>query len=186
MLAWRVPCTQEPGGLQSTGHKEWNTAEQPQAGDGVRCSASWPCRLTPPALSVSDAAVTVAPCVANAPCVTGPTDSQKSLSSCGTLASQRARLVPSALTPSCSLGPHTLVPKSGLQHGGRETTALINKHFSLSLQLSESQKPPRALNLYSWNSLPDFLEGYDSISSVFPLSYLYINSPDDALYKWFC
>ena len=112
-------------------------------------------------------------------------DAQKKLPSCDTLASQReacSRLPDPKLAPR----PHTLVPKSGLQHSGRETTALINKHFSLSPQLSESQKPPRAFNLYSWNSLPDFLEGYDSISSVFPLSYLYINSHDDALYKWFC
>ena len=29
ILAWRIPWTDEPGGLQSTGsRKEWNTAEQ--------------------------------------------------------------------------------------------------------------------------------------------------------------
>ena len=27
MLAWRIPWTKEPGGLQSMGHKELNTAE---------------------------------------------------------------------------------------------------------------------------------------------------------------
>ena len=25
ILAWRIPCTEEPGGLQSTGCKEWDT-----------------------------------------------------------------------------------------------------------------------------------------------------------------
>ena len=27
ILAWRIPWTKEPGGLQSMGHKELNTAE---------------------------------------------------------------------------------------------------------------------------------------------------------------
>ena len=27
ILAWRVPWTEEPGGLQSTGRKEWDTTE---------------------------------------------------------------------------------------------------------------------------------------------------------------
>ena len=27
ILAWRIPWTEEPGGLQSTGHKESDTAE---------------------------------------------------------------------------------------------------------------------------------------------------------------
>ena len=26
-LAWRIPWTEEPGGLQSMGHKEWDMAE---------------------------------------------------------------------------------------------------------------------------------------------------------------
>ena len=28
ILAWRIPRTEEPGGLQSRGHKEWDTTEQ--------------------------------------------------------------------------------------------------------------------------------------------------------------
>ena len=28
ILAWRIPWTEEPGGLQSTGYKEWNRTEQ--------------------------------------------------------------------------------------------------------------------------------------------------------------
>ena len=28
ILAWRIPWTEEPGGLQSWGHKELNTTEQ--------------------------------------------------------------------------------------------------------------------------------------------------------------
>ena len=28
ILAWRIPWTEEPGGLQSTGHKESNTTER--------------------------------------------------------------------------------------------------------------------------------------------------------------
>ena len=27
ILAWRIPWTEEPGGLQSRGHKKWDTAE---------------------------------------------------------------------------------------------------------------------------------------------------------------
>ena len=27
VLAWRIPWTEEPGGLQSMGHKEWGTTE---------------------------------------------------------------------------------------------------------------------------------------------------------------
>ena len=27
ILAWRIPWTEEPGGLQSWDHKEWDTAE---------------------------------------------------------------------------------------------------------------------------------------------------------------
>ena len=27
ILAWRIPWTEEPGGLQSLDHKEWDTAE---------------------------------------------------------------------------------------------------------------------------------------------------------------
>ena len=29
ILAWKIPWTEEPGGLQSMGHKELNTTEQP-------------------------------------------------------------------------------------------------------------------------------------------------------------
>ena len=29
ILAWRIPWTEEPGSLQSTGHKESDTTEQP-------------------------------------------------------------------------------------------------------------------------------------------------------------
>jgi len=28
VLAWRISWTEEPGGLQSLGHKEWDTTEQ--------------------------------------------------------------------------------------------------------------------------------------------------------------
>ena len=28
ILAWKIPWTEEPGGLQSTGHKEMGTTEQ--------------------------------------------------------------------------------------------------------------------------------------------------------------
>ena len=28
ILAWRIPWTEEPGGLQSMGHKELNTTEE--------------------------------------------------------------------------------------------------------------------------------------------------------------
>ena len=28
ILAWRIPWTEEFGGLQSTGHKEWDTTER--------------------------------------------------------------------------------------------------------------------------------------------------------------
>ena len=28
VLAWRIPCTEEPGGLQSMGHKKSETIEQ--------------------------------------------------------------------------------------------------------------------------------------------------------------
>ena len=28
ILAWRIPLTEEPGRLQSLGHKEWDTTEQ--------------------------------------------------------------------------------------------------------------------------------------------------------------
>ena len=28
ILAWRIPGTEEPGGLQTVGHKEWDTTEQ--------------------------------------------------------------------------------------------------------------------------------------------------------------
>ena len=28
ILAWRLPWTEEPGGLELMGHKEWNTTEQ--------------------------------------------------------------------------------------------------------------------------------------------------------------
>ena len=27
ILAWRIPWTEEPGGLQSWGHKKWDTTE---------------------------------------------------------------------------------------------------------------------------------------------------------------
>ena len=27
ILAWRIPWTEEPGGLHPRGHKEWDTAE---------------------------------------------------------------------------------------------------------------------------------------------------------------
>ena len=27
VLAWRIPWTEEPGGLQSMGHKEWGTTK---------------------------------------------------------------------------------------------------------------------------------------------------------------
>ena len=30
ILAWRIPCTDEPGGLQFTGHKESDTTEWPK------------------------------------------------------------------------------------------------------------------------------------------------------------
>ena len=29
ILAWKIPCTEEPGWLQSRGHKESDTTEQP-------------------------------------------------------------------------------------------------------------------------------------------------------------
>ena len=28
ILAWRIPCTEEPGRLHPRGHKEWDTTEQ--------------------------------------------------------------------------------------------------------------------------------------------------------------
>ena len=31
ILAWRIPETEEPGGLQSTGHRESDTAERPSS-----------------------------------------------------------------------------------------------------------------------------------------------------------
>ena len=31
ILAWTIPCTEEPGGLQSTGHRESDTTLQSRA-----------------------------------------------------------------------------------------------------------------------------------------------------------
>ena len=31
ILAWRIPWTEEPGGLQSQGHKELDTIEEPHS-----------------------------------------------------------------------------------------------------------------------------------------------------------
>lgn len=140
---------------------------------------------------VSDAAIAMAPCAENAPSHRTHRYTEETTKLWHTSVPKGEGGSPGPWPQAGPSAPtiihfHTLVPKSGLQHSGRETTALINKHFSLPPQLSKSQKPPRVSNLYSWNSLPDTLEGYDSISSVFPLSYLYINSHDDALYKWFC
>ena len=33
ILAWEIPCTEEPGGLQLMGHKELDTTEQALTSD---------------------------------------------------------------------------------------------------------------------------------------------------------
>ena len=40
VLAWRVPRTEEPGGLRSTGHKESDTTERLSSGTFLNCRLS--------------------------------------------------------------------------------------------------------------------------------------------------
>ena len=47
ILTWRIPRTEEPGGLQSMGHKESDTTEQLTHTHTLITSVKWPSLRSP-------------------------------------------------------------------------------------------------------------------------------------------